>query len=179
MLSSMHAWSGTTDTVLGHHDGSPVSNTDGKHAYRVQGREYAVGGYIIASDTVMDLQPDFTKKVYVAPKGTAHSSSDATIRSTYTEIGIIPASAAGNNADWWIGDFELNADLGGWWPYAEGSGSSQGTGDMYYAGGVGATSGMREYLQGGSLWVGSFAGSAFLLCGVGLAGGAWDCLACD
>ena len=124
MLSSMHAWSGTTASVLGHHDGSPVSNTDSKHAYRVQGREYAVGGYIIASDTVMDLQPDFTKKVYVAPKGTAHSSSDATIRSTYTEIGTIPAAAAGNNADWWIGDFGLSTDVGGWWPAAEGSGSA-------------------------------------------------------
>lgn len=179
MLSSMHERSGTTDSVLGHHDGSPVSNTDGKHAYRVQGREYAVGGYIVASDTVMDLQSDFTKKVYIAPKGVVHSSSDTTIRSTYTEIGIIPASAAGNNANWWIGDFELNADLGGWWPSAEGSGSSQGTGDSCYAGGVGATSGMREYLQGGGLWDGSSAGSACLGCWRWLGGGSWHCLACD
>ena len=179
MLSSMHAWSGTTDTVLGHHDGSPVSNTDSKHAYRVQGREYAVGGYIIASDTVIDLQSDFTKKVYVAPKGVAHSSSDATIRSTYTEIGTMPAATAGNNADWWIGDFGLNADLGGWWPAAEGSGSSQGTGDRCYSGGAGATSGMREYLQGGSLGDGSYAGSAFLNCWHGLGGGYWLCLAGD
>src|SRR5699024_8081611 len=101
-------------------------------------------GYIVASDTVMDLQSDFTKKVYIAPKGVAHSSSDATIRSTYTEIGTIPAATAGNNADWWIGDFSLNADAGGWWPSAEGSGSSQGTGDWCYAGGAGATSGTRE-----------------------------------
>ena len=179
MLSSMHARSGTTDTVLGHHDGSPVSNTDGKHAYRVQGREYAVGGYIIVSDTVIDLQPDFTKKVYVAPKGTAHSSSDATIRSTYTEIGTMPAAAAGNNADWWIGDFGLSTDVGGWWPTAEGSGSSQGTGDRCYAGGVSATSGMREYLQGGYLGDGSSAGSAYLSCGGRLDGGAWHCPACD
>ena len=179
MLSSMHAWSGTTDTVLGHHDGSPVSNTDSKHAYRVQGREYAVGGYIVASDTVMDLQSDFTKKVYIAPKGVAHSSSDDTIRSTYTEIGIIPASAAGNNADWWIGDFGLSTDVGGWWPAAEGSGSTQGTGDRCYAGGVGATSGMREYLQGGVLRNGSGAGSAFLNCWSWLVGGSWGCLACD
>ena len=179
MLSSMHAWSGTTDTVLWHHDGSPVSNTDGKHAYRVQGREYAVGGYIVASDTVMDLQPDFTKKVYVAPKDTAHSSSDATIHSTYTEIGTIPAAVSGNNADWWIGDFGLNTDAGGWWPAAEGSGSSQGTRDRCYAGGVGATSGMREYLQGGHLWYGSGAGSAFLACWLWLDGGTWNSLACD
>lgn len=179
ILSSMHARSGTTDTVLGHHDGSPVSNTDGKHAYRVQGREYAVGGYIIASDTVMDLQPDFTKKVYVAPKGTAHSSSDATIRSTYTEIGTMPGAAAGNNADWWIGDYGLNESTGGWWPSEEGSGSSQGTGDRCFAGGASAASGLREYLQGGSLWNGSGAGSAFLNCWNRLGSRRWDSLACD
>lgn len=179
MLSSMHAHSGTTDVVKGRHDGSPVSNTDAKHPYRVQGREYAVGGYIVASDTVMDLQPDFTKKVYVAPKGTAHSSSDATIRSTYTEIGTIPAAAAGNNADWWIGDFGLSTDVGGWWPAAEGSGTAQGTGDRCYAGGVGVTSGIREYLQGGYLWHGSNAGSSFLNCRYGLGSWDWACLACD
>ena len=50
ILSSMHAVAGLTDSVLGHHDGSPVSNTDSKHPYRVQGREYLVGGYIVASD---------------------------------------------------------------------------------------------------------------------------------
>lgn len=179
ILSSMHARSGTTDTVLGHHDGSPVSNTDGKHAYRVQGREYAVGGYIIASDTVMDLQPDFTKKVYVAPKGTAHSSSDATIRSTYTEIGTMPGAAAGNNADWWIGDYGLNESTGGWWPSEEGSGSSQGTGDRCFAGGASAASGLREYLQGGGLWYGSGAGLASLNCWNRLGSRRWDSLACD
>lgn len=179
ILSSMHAWSGTTDSVLGHHDGSPASNTDGEHAYRVQGREYFVGGYIVASDTVMDLQSDFTKKVYVAPKGVAHSSSDATIRSTYTEIGTIPATTAGNNADWWIGDFSLNADAGGWWPSTEGSGSTQGTGDRCYAGGASATSGLREYLQGGHFGAGSGAGSSCLLCGNGIGDGSWGCLACD
>lgn len=179
MLSSMHAWSGTTDTVLGHHDGSPVSNTDGKHAYRVQGREYAVGGYIVASDTVMDLQADFTKKVLVAPKGVAHSSSEATIRSTYTEIGTIPAAAAGDNADWWIGDIDIDIDFGSWYPKSEGSGSSQGTGDRVYAGGTGATSGMREYLQGGLLGLGSSAGSSCLNCWAGLGHGVWNCLSCD
>ena len=179
ILSSMHAWSGTTDSVLGHHDGSPVSNTDGKHAYRVQGREYAVGGYIIASDTVMDLQPDFTKKVYVAPKGTAHSSSDATIRSTYTHIGTIPAAEAGENADWWVGDFSIDMGAGSWWPSAEGSGSSQGAGDRVYAGGSGATSGMREYLQGGYLGFGSHAGSACLSCWNWVGRGSWYALSCD
>ena len=179
MLTSMHTWSGTTDSVLGHHDGSPVSNTDGRHAYRVQGREYAVGGYIVASDTVMDLQSDFTKKVYIAPKGVAHSSSVDTIRSTYTEIGIIPASAAGNNADWWIGDIGLDMDTGSWYPSVEGSGSSQGVGDQIYAGGSGATFGTREYLQGGHLRSALPAGSAHLSCGAGPWGRSWAFVACD
>lgn len=179
ILSTMHWWSGATDAVKGRHDGSPGSNTNGKYPYRVQGREYAVGGYMVASDTVMDLQADFTKKVLVAPKGVAHSSSDATIRSTYTEIGTIPAAAAGNNADWWVGDITLDNDTGVWFPAVEGSGSSQGTGDRVYAGGSTATSGLHEYLQGGVLWVGSNAGASFLLCGYGLGVGGWDCLSRD
>lgn len=179
VLSTMHWRSGSTDTVRGRHDGSPGSNTDSKHPYRVQGREYAVGAYIVASDTVMDLQADFTKKVLVAPKGVAHSSSEATIRSTYTEIGTIPAAAAGENADWWIGDCEINNVTGSWYPSAEGSGSSQGCGDRCYAGGSGATSGMREYLQGGNLGGGSYAGAACLSCWIGLGVGYWDFVACD
>ena len=179
ILSTMHWWSGSTDAVRGRHDGSPVSNTDAKHPYRVQGREYMVGGYIVASDTVIDLQADYTKKVLVAPKGVAHSNSDATIRSTYTQIGTIPAAAAGNNADMWVGDYGIDDDTGAWWPATEGSGSSQGAGDRVYAGGSGATSGTREYLQGGSLGYGSNAGSACLSCRAGLGVGYWDCLSCD
>ena len=179
ILSTMHWWSGATDAVKGRNDGSPGSNTNGKYPYRVQGREYAVGAYIVASDTVMDLQADYTKKVLVAPKGVAHSSSETTIRSTYTEIGTIPAAAAGDNADWWIGDIDINTDSGSWYPKTEGSGSSQGTGDRVYAGGATATSGMREYLQGGSLGVGSHAGSSCLNCWVWLGWSDWNCAACD
>ena len=179
ILSTMHWFSGATDGVKGRHDGSPVSNTNGKCPYRVQGREYAVGGYIVASDTVMDLQSDFTKHVLVAPKGVAHSSSDATIRSTYTHIGTIPAATAGNNADWWIGDVMLDDNTGSWLPFKEGSGSSQGTGDRCYAGDASVTSGMREYLQGGSLGDGSSAGSSCLLCWYWRDWSSWGCLACD
>lgn len=179
ILSTMHWRPGATDSVKGRHDGSPGSNTNGKYPYRVQGREYAVGAYIVASDTVMDLQTDYTKRVLVAPKGVAHSSSDATIRSTYEHIGTIPAAAAGNNGDWWIGDCGFDNDTGSWYPSAEGSGSSQGYGDRVYAGGSTATSGMREYLQGGALGHGSGAGSAWLSCWSGLGSGGWGCVACD
>lgn len=179
MLSTMHWYSGETDAVIGHHDGSPVSNTNGKFPYRVQGREYAVGGYIVASDMVMDLQADYTKHVYVAEKGTEHTSVEATIRSTYKQIGTIPAAAAGNNAEWWVGDVAVDMETGAWYPSVEGSGSAQGMGDRCYAGGSSATSGLREWLQGGFLWVGSDAGSACLGCWNGLSSAGWNCLACD
>lgn len=68
-ITSMHWWSGSTDAVIGRHDGSFGSNTDSKHPYRVQGREYAVGGYMIASDTVMDFQSDYSKKSVCCTKG--------------------------------------------------------------------------------------------------------------
>lgn len=179
IMSSMHWRSGATDAVLGRHDGSPVSNTNGKYPYRVQGREYAVGGYMVASDTVIDLQSDYTKKVLVAPKGVPHVTSNDTIRSTYTEIGTIPVAAAGDNADWWGGDAMLDNDTGAWYPSAEGSGSTQGTGDRVYAGGATATSGMREYLQGGYLWLGPNAGTSYLNCGFGLGHGGWSYLSRD
>ncbi|NSD51344.1 hypothetical protein [Blautia wexlerae] len=177
-ISSMHWWSGTTDTVIGRHDGSPVSNTDGKHAYRVQGREYAVGAYLIASDTVMDFQSDYSKKVYIAPKGLAHSSSDATIRSKYTCIGTIPANPDGKGSDYWIGDISVDVNTGGWFPSAKGSSNSQGWADMLYAGGT-STSGTREYLMGGVLGHGSAAGCSSLACWYWLGWAYWNCCAAD
>lgn len=177
-ISSMHWWSGTTDTVIGRHDGSPVSNTDGKHTYRVQGREYAVGAYLVASDTVMDFQSDYSKKVYIAPKGLAHSSSDATIRSKYTCIGTIPANSDGKGSDYWIGDISVDVNTGGWFPSAKGSSNSQGWADMLYAGGT-STSGTREYLMGGALGDGSFAGCSYVYCRGGLVGSGWRCCAAD
>lgn len=179
IMSSMHCYSGMTDSVLGKHDGSPISNTNAKYPYRVQGREYAVGGYIVASDTVMDNQSDYSKKVYVAEKGTAHSNNDNTIRTTYKEAGTIPASTVENNGDWWIGDVSVDMDTGVWYPSAPGSSNTQGFGDRIYAGGTGVTSGTRAYLQGGHLWDGSPAGSACLICGNGLGAAGWLCLGCD
>ena len=177
-ISSMHWRSGSTDAVIGRHDGSYVSNTDGKYPYRVQGREYAVGGYMVASDTVIDFQSDYSKKVYVAPKGVSHSSSDTMIRNTYTYVGTIPANSDGNGSDFWVGDITVDVDTGVWFPSAKGLSNSQGFADMVYAGGK-STSGMREYLQGGALGSGSSAGSACVGCWGGLGGTGWGFLGCD
>lgn len=177
-LSSMHWWSGTTDKVIGRHDGSYVSNTDAKHPYRVQGREYAVGGYMVASDTVMDFQSDYSKKVYIAPKGLVHSSSDATIRSKYTCIGTIPANPDGKGTDYWIGDISVDVNTGGWFPSAKGSSNSQGWADMLYAGGA-TTSGTREYLMGGYLWDWGGAGGSCVAARGWVAWAYWHCLGAD
>ena len=178
MLSSMHAHSGTTDVVKGRHDGSPVSNTDSKHPYRVQGREYLVGGFIVASDTVAYLNADGSRTVYTAEKGTAHSNNQETILSTYKNAGTIPNSATGTAADWYIGDLSLDENTAAWWPSAEGSGSTQGVCDRYYAGGSGSDT-LREYLQGGTLRSGSNAGAGSLDLGVSISNVLWLCLACD
>lgn len=178
MLSSMFACSGTTDVVKGRHDGSPVSNTDGKHPYRVQGREYAVGGYMIASDTVALLNADGTRTVYVAKPGMAHSSSNDTIKSTYKIAGTIPVNSSGSVADYWVGDDGVDTDTGAWYPRVQGSGNTQGVGDMYYAG-VEADNAIREYLQGGNLWTGSVAGASCLDCRLGLGYEYVDSLSCD
>ena len=58
-MSSMHWWSGSTDRVIGKHDGSLTTNTDGKHPYRVMGIEDAVGGYIVYADSVMVFKEDY------------------------------------------------------------------------------------------------------------------------
>lgn len=178
ILSTMHWWSGSTDSVKGRHDGSPVSNTDAKHPYRVQGREYAVGGYIVASDTVAYVNADGSRTVYTAEKGTAHSNNQETILSTYKNAGTIPNSATGTAADWYIGDLSLDENTAAWWPSAEGSGSTQGVCDRYYAGGSGSDT-LREYLQCGVLGGGSDAGVGCLNLNYSLWGGYWGCLACD
>ena len=178
ILSSMHAHSGDTDCVLGHHDGSPVSNTDGKHPYRVQGREYAMGGYVVASDTVAWLNADGSATIYTAERGTAHSSNNDTIKETYKVAGQIPVGASGVGSDWYIGDDSVDADTGAWFPFVEGSGSTQGVCDRYYSGGT-SREAFREYLQGGTLWNGSIAGGSFLHLGSGLGSGNWNLLGGD
>lgn len=178
IITSMHMWTGETNKVIGKHDGSAVSNTSGRHSYRVQGVEYALGAYIVASDIVMDFQSDYSKNVYVAPRGVSHSTSIETIRSTYKLVGNIPASADGNGSDWNVGDIDIDPETGAWYPSLEVAGNTQGFCDRVYAGGA-TTLGQREYLQGGLLWSGSSAGSAFLSCGHGLSNAYWYFCGCD
>lgn len=175
-MSSMHARSGDTDCVIGHHDGSPVSNTDSKHPCRIQGIEYLLGAGVIASDTVMFFNEDYSKDVYYAPRGISHSKVDAVIKSTYTNIGTIPANTNGKGSDWWSGD--INQVGGAWYPVNQVSSSGYGNKDLCFAGGA-VTSGSREYYQGGYLRLGSHAGFCYLHCWPVRSGAYWAYAAAD
>lgn len=177
-LSTMPWISGNTDAVRGHHDGSTTSNADGKYPYRVQGREYAIGAYTVASDTVAYLLEDNSRDVYVAPRGVPHSPTWATIQSTYTLAGNIPAYNDGTATDYYIGDINVDVALGAWNPSSGSSSAAQGFTDRYYAGGD-ATLTEREYLQGGGLWGGSLAGPSFLYLWRWLGSAWWLCAAGD
>ena len=172
-LTTMHWHSGTTDAVIGHHDGSPVSNTDSKHPYRVQGIEYAVGGYEVFSDMALAFDDSNGKDIYVCPAGVAHTKTDAEILAKYKKVGNFPAG------DWWIGDIGFDPETCVTWPTAKGSGNKTGVGDMIYSGGNASKNALREYLQGGNLWYGSDAGASCVVCWYGLGSGFWTYLAAD
>lgn len=174
-MSSMHWWSGSTDKVIGKHDGSLTSNTDGKHPYRVMGIEDAVGGYIVYADSVMVFKEDYSKDVYIARRGTKHVTDEATIKSTYKLIGNIPAN---DGADFWIGDIGVDTETCAWFVKAVGSSDRQGWGDRCYAGGK-STSGTREDLGRGDLGVGADGGPVYVNCWNWLGWTFWLCLGCD
>lgn len=175
ILTSMHWWSGTTDKVIGKHDGSMTSNTDGKHPFRVMGLECSVGGYVVYADSVMIFKEDYSKDVYIAPRGTKHVKDEATIKSTYKLIGNIPGNE-GN--DFWIGDIGIDVETCSWFAKTVGASNSQGWGDRCYSGGKN-TSRTREDLGRGPLWHGSDAGSVCVDCGNYLGWAHWYSLGCD
>lgn len=173
-LSTMHWHSGTTDAVIGHHDGSPGSNTDSKHPYRVQGIEYAVGGYEVLSDVVLAFDDSDGKDVYVSPAGVAHTKTGAEILAKYKKVGSFLAG------DWWIGDIGFDPETCVTWPATQGSGDKTGVGDRVYGGGNASKNTLRECLQGsGGLWNGSVAGASCVYCWGGLWGRNWYSLAAD
>lgn len=172
-LSTIYWCSGTTDAVIGHHDGSPGSNTDAKHPYRVQGIEYAVGGYEVLSDVVLAFDDSNGKDIYVCPTGVAHTKTDAEILAKYKKVGNFPAG------NFWIGDIGFDPETCVTWPATQGSGDKTGVGDYVHGGGNASKNTLREYLQGGDLGQWSTVGASHVYCWRWLGGGYWHCLAAD
>ena len=174
-LSTMHWWSGSTDKVIGKHDGSMGSNTDGKHPFRVMGLECSVGGYIVYSDSVMVFKEDYSKDVYIAPRCVKHAKDEATIKSTYKLIGNMPGN---DGVDWWIGDIGVDMETCSWFAKTVGNSDSQGWGDRCYSGGK-VVSGTREDLGRGALWSGAHGGPVCVRCWNWLDWAYWGFLGCD
>jgi hypothetical protein len=174
-VSTMPCYSGWTDDVIGHKDGSPASNTDAKHPFRIKGVEFLNGQYIVASDTVLSMQADFKHKVYACARWDTRLTTN--IEASYSLIGALPAADA-TGSDFWEGDIDLDTPTGAWFPSSVGSSDSLGTGDSVYGTGSG-TSGYREYLQSGHLGRGSGDGFGSLDRGFGLAFGYWGYASCD
>ena len=168
LVSSIHWRSGSTDKVFAHRDGSYVSNTDAKHPFRIQGREYRVGGWDVASDTMFWLTST-GRDIYVYPKGVTHVKNSNT---NAVKVGTIPFTT-----DSWIGDISFDVNTGAYWCSTKGKDSGTGIGDYFYAGGT-STSTSREYLIGGPLGGGSSAG-LFLDAWAGLGVADWNCLGAD
>ena len=159
-LVSIPWYSGTTDNVIGKHDGSMISNNNSKYPYRVQGREYSIGLQMVASDTVTVLKDDSTRDVYVAPRGTHHTTDESNIKKNYNLIGSIPAQE-NTSPEYWVGDIKINTNTGVWFPSYQGSGDSQGFADCIIGDDVCPLS---SYVYGGFARVGSYGGFVSLEC---------------
>jgi hypothetical protein len=159
-LVSIPWYSGTTDNVIGKHDGSMISNSNSKYPYRVQGREYSIGLQMVASDTVTVLKDDSTRDVYVAPRGTHHTTDESNIKKNYNLIGSIPAQE-NTSPEYWVGDIKINTNTGVWFPSYQGSGDSQGFADCIIGDYVCLLS---SYVYGGFARVGSYGGFVSLEC---------------
>lgn len=167
-VKAFPCFAGETDSVIAHHDGAYLSNTDGRHTFRIQGLEILWGQWAVFSDIVLSVNSDLTRDVYVAPRGVAHVAGATT---NMVKIGMIPLTTEG-----WIGDFSFDIAHGVFWPESLGSGDSVGVGDYYLR--DTATSGLREFLCHASLVVGSRAGFNVTLHSA-LGASWWDLASCD
>ena len=172
-ISSMLWHGGTTDAVLRHHDGSLTSNADGKRPYRVQGIEYMVGGYTVASDTVIVFSDGNTKDIYVCPDGTKHTDADEAIKASYHNIAHI------DSGNFSIGDIDFSPESCATFPSAKGTGTGVGVGDYWYGGESAASGVTRECLQCGNLGNRLDAGGSFANCGSWLGNMHWSYVSAD
>lgn len=98
-ISSMPWHSGATESVKGHHDGSPVSNTAGKYPCRCAGIEMMNGAYTLGLDPLYNVTKteDGDGRIYTAYSCRTSSKQASSITSDYKESGIV-ATFATNNA---------------------------------------------------------------------------------
>ena len=171
-VATMPNFSGQTDDVIGRFDGSYESNTDGKHTYRIHGMEFNWGQWITASDAVIEYIEDNTRRaLFVAPRGVAHVANAHT---NYLEVGEF----AEGTSDAWIGDITIDEQTGAMYPVVNGTGNNVGCGDRFYRN-AGTAGTLREYLQVGALYNGSYFGLCHVHSLTALGASYWNFGSCD
>ena len=173
-LTSMHNYTGETDGIIGKHDGQ--KNANSKWSYRIQGCEYACGGYTVFSDSVIVVGASNAKNLYMCGANDERKTDVTQIKESFKNVGEM---AIDGSNDFWIGDIVIDPETGASYLSSVGSGSNTGVGDRVYAGGEISENSTREWLNGGNLWNGSDAGSSCLHCWYGLSDACWDYLAAD
>ncbi len=172
-ISTMPWHSGSTDEVAGS-DGSLVSNTNGKFAYKIQGIEIGVGAYEVLGNVVTDIvtgeDGNPARDVYVCQDASTLSSNIATVRTSYRKA---KAQVAYTAASWrYITEETTDTDLGIMIPTGTGAGSTTGFADGLYT--DTGTSGQREWLALGGLYNGAVAGLWLLYANTGWSDTGWS-----
>jgi hypothetical protein len=172
-ITTMPWHSGATDEVAGS-DGSPNSNTNGKDPYKIQGIETCIGAYEVLGNVVMDIvtgaDGNPARDVYVCEDASTLSSNIATVRANYKKA---IAQVAYTAASWkYITEETTDPNLGIMIPTKVGGGSTTGFADGLYT--DTGTSGQREWLALGSLYVGASAGLWILAADLGWSNTHWN-----
>lgn len=172
-ITTMPWHSGATDEVAGS-DGSPNSNTNGKDPYKIQGIETCIGAYEVLGNVVMDIvtgaDGNPARDVYVCEDASTLSSNIATVRANYKKA---IAQVAYTAASWkYITEETTDPNLGIMIPTKVGGGSTTGFADGLYT--DTGTSGQREWLALGGLYVGARAGLWILYADNGWSGASWN-----
>jgi len=136
--------SGQTDGVIGHYDGSIISNADNKHSIRIEGIELMNGLWFVLSDTVISFLDNYWQ-IYVAQKGTPHTANAHT---GYKMIGASDTFAS----DSYVGNVSFDVETGAMYHTEKGNSNANGNGAYHWNGGTEVADGtLKEWLGWGSL----------------------------
>lgn len=139
--------SGQTDGVIGHYDGSIVSNTDSKHSIRIEGIELMNGLWFVLSDTVISFLNNYWQ-IYVAQKGAPHTAN------AHTGYKLIGESDA-FTSDSYVGNVSFDVETGAMYHAEKGNSNANGNGAYHWNGGTEVADGtLREWRGWGSLGYG-------------------------
>ena len=170
IVSTFHWQSGSCDTVKGN-DGSPESASSGVYAAKLQGIEYAVGGWEVMADVIQNISGGYYSPVY-ARKTTEQATS---ITADMVQSSL---KCAQPSSDGWRYIQAEGYDGEIFYPISQGADGTKYTKDGFYMNGSGTTTGTREWLGFGLLTYGSGnAGLSALGGGNSLGAASWFYLA--